>query len=161
GTDTISVTYTPPSGDTTPPSIAITAPRASGQYTATAEPLTVSGTASDNVGVARVTWFNAATGESGTATGTVSWSASIDLAAGDNSVTFTVYDAAGNSRSATITITYRPSGAGGALEDGRDEGEEGFVRDRCSIGSASAVPSSGLGVVLALTAVLALTSRRR
>lgn len=160
-TDTITVTYTPPSGDTTPPSIAITAPSASGQYTATAEPVSVSGTASDNVGVARVTWFNAATGESGTATGTTSWSASVDLAAGDNPVTFTAHDAAGNSTSATITITYPPAGAGGALEAGRDEGREGLVGDRCSMGSTGAVPSTGLGVVLALTAVLAFASRRR
>ncbi len=159
--DTITVTYTPPSGDTTPPSIAITAPSTTGQYATSAEPVSVSGTASDNVGVARVTWFNAATGDTGVASGTASWSASIELAAGENPVTFTAHDAAGNSTSATISITYRAAGAGGAADADRDDGQEGLAGDRCSMGSAGAAPPAGLGLFLALTGALALASRRR
>jgi hypothetical protein len=160
-TDTLTVTYTPPSGDTTPPSIAITAPSATGQYTATSEPVRVSGTASDNVGVVRVGWFNAATGDTGTASGTSSWSASIELAAGDNPVTFTAYDAAGNSASVRITISYARTASGGSGDLDRDEGEEGLAGDRCSMGSAGAAPSAGWALLSALSALLFLRSRPR
>jgi len=132
-TDTITVTYTPPAGDTTRPAITITGPSSTGNYTATTEPVTVSGTASDNVSVATVTWSNAATGDTGTASGTTSWSNSIELAAGANTIMVTAYDGSGNSRSATITVTYDPPAGGGAA--GADEGEEGIVHDTCSLGS--------------------------
>jgi hypothetical protein len=57
--------------------------------------LTFSGTASDNVGVVKVTW-STNTGSSGTASGTTAWSAAIPLLVGSNQVTIRAYDAAGN-----------------------------------------------------------------
>lgn len=68
--------------------------------------MALSGTASDNVAVDHVTWSNAATGASGTATGTTSWSVTgIVLNPGINVITATAFDAAGNSSSATLTVT--------------------------------------------------------
>ncbi|HXG62701.1 MAG TPA: metallophosphoesterase [Planctomycetota bacterium] len=160
-TDTLTVTYTPPSGDTTPPSISITAPSTTGRYTAASEPVRVSGTASDNVDVVRVSWFNAATGDTGTASGTASWSASIELAAGDNPVTFTAYDAAGNSASARITISYARAASGGSGDADRDEGEEGLAGDRCSMGSAGAAPTAGGALLSILSALLLMRNRPR
>src|SRR5688572_17095105 len=70
-TDSLTVTYS--AADTTAPVATITAPTSVTTYTATTTPLTVSGTASDAVGVTQVTWANNR-GGSGTATGTTSWS---------------------------------------------------------------------------------------
>src|SRR5207247_5085435 len=68
-------------------------------------PLTLGGTASDDVGVAQVTWVNSA-GASGTATGTTSWTASgIVLQPGANGLTVTATDAAGNTATDTLTVT--------------------------------------------------------
>ncbi len=107
GTATLTVTYNP--SDTTPPTVTITSPTSSGSYTATSTPLTIAGTASDNVGVTQVTWTNNR-GGSGAATGTSSWSVSgIALLSGSNLVTVTARDAAGNSASSTITVTYQMS----------------------------------------------------
>ena len=79
---------TPPPPDTTPPTIAITTPTSNPSYTATASPLTIAGTASDNLAVAQVTWSNSS-GGSGTASGTTSWSASVPLQVGSNVITVT------------------------------------------------------------------------
>jgi hypothetical protein len=102
-TATLTVTYDVP--DTTLPTVTISAPTGSGSYTTNTTPLTVSGSASDNVGVTQVTWVNSA-GGSGTATGTTSWSAAgIVLQSGSNVITVNARDAANNVATATITIT--------------------------------------------------------
>lgn len=101
-------------GDVTPPSITITSP-ASDPHGTTTTPITVSGTASDNVAVVSVTWSNSA-GGSGTATGTTSWSASIALAEGANVITVTARDAANNTATDSVTIN-KSGGGGGAGED--------------------------------------------
>ena len=73
-------------------------------------PLTLTGTAADNVGVTQVTWSNDR-GGSGTATGTTSWSASgIVLQTGVNVLTVTARDAAGNTGTDTVSLTYAPAG---------------------------------------------------
>src|SRR2546422_562474 len=96
----------PPLADTTPPTVAITAPTASATYTTSSSSLTLGGTAADNVGVTQVTWANSL-GGSGTATGTTSWTASgIVLQPGANVLTITAQDAAGNSATATVTVTF-------------------------------------------------------
>jgi predicted secreted hydrolase len=70
----------------------------------------IGGSASDNVGVTQVTWTNAATGASGVAIGTTSWSVvGVALAAGNNIITLRVRDAAGNTGVDTITVGYDPS----------------------------------------------------
>ncbi len=106
-TATLTVTYSPP--DATAPTLKITAPTSSGTYTAISSPLSIGGTASDNVGVTQVTWVNSR-GGSGTATGTTSWSTSgIALLSGSSIITVTARDAAGNAGTAILTVTYNPS----------------------------------------------------
>jgi hypothetical protein len=101
-TDVLTVTYT--AGDTTAPVVTITGPTTSATYTATAATLTLSGTASDNVGVTQVSWVNDR-GGNGTATGTTNWSASVALQSGVNVLTVTARDAAGNVSTDTLTVT--------------------------------------------------------
>jgi hypothetical protein len=99
------VTVTNPQ-DTTKPTIQIEAPTTNPTYTASATPLTISGSANDNVGVTQVTWTNSR-GGSGTATGTNNWVANnIALQTGDNIITVTARDAAGNTETDTLTVTY-------------------------------------------------------
>ncbi len=103
--------FSPPAtADTTPPTATITAPTPQAGYSASATPLALGGTASDNVGVTQVTWSNAATGGTGTAAGTSAWTASIPLAAGTNAITVTARDAAGNTGTDSIAAVYWPPG---------------------------------------------------
>jgi hypothetical protein len=60
------------------------------------------------VGVTQVTWSNNR-GGSGTAIGTASWSASVALQSGSNVLTVTARDAAGNTSTDTLTVTYTPA----------------------------------------------------
>ena len=91
--------------DTTPPTITITSPTSSSTYATGSTGLTLGGTASDNVGVTKVTWANSR-GGSGTAIGTTSWTASgIALQTGINVLTATARDAAGNTKTASLTVT--------------------------------------------------------
>ncbi|GBC59831.1 hypothetical protein DENIS_0772 [Desulfonema ishimotonii] len=100
----LTVTYVIP--DTTPPTVAITSPTDENAYTTKAAALTLSGSASDNVGVTAVTW-SCSTGEKGTATGTTGWSVpDVALEAGENSITITAADGAGNTATQTLTVTY-------------------------------------------------------
>ena len=103
---TLTVTYTPP--DTTPPAVSIITPTAAATYSTGTSLLTLGGTASDNVGVTQVSWTNDR-GGSGTASGTTSWSVSgLALQSGTNLLSVTARDAAGQTRSATLTVTYTP-----------------------------------------------------
>jgi Putative Ig domain/Glucodextranase, domain B len=102
--DSLTVTYT--AADTTAPAVSITTPTSGATFTTSTTPFTVGGTASDAVGVTQVTWANSR-GGSGTAIGTTSWSASgITLLGGSNVITITARDAAGNSSTDTLTVTY-------------------------------------------------------
>jgi len=92
--------------DTSAPTVALGSPTSGGSYATGTSVLTVSGTATDNVGVTQVAWSNDR-GGSGTASGTTSWKASsIQLSAGTNTLTFTARDAAGNHSSKTLMVTY-------------------------------------------------------
>ncbi len=62
------------------------------------------GTASDNVGVASVTWATN-TGSSGVASGTSNWSASIPVLVGTNTVTIRATDAAGNAAWRSVVVS--------------------------------------------------------
>jgi hypothetical protein len=93
---------TPTNTNTAPPSVRITSPGSTIVSTSAAW-LTVTGTASDNVGVAAVRWTTS-TGGSGTAAGTSNWSAQVPLLKGDNVVIVRAYDAAGNSAWRAITV---------------------------------------------------------
>jgi hypothetical protein len=98
------------STDTTAPTVSINTPTASGSYTTASATVTLAGSASDNVGVTSVTWSNAANTTSGNASyasGTSTWStANIALVVGSNAITVTAHDAAGNTRDATLTVSY-------------------------------------------------------
>ncbi len=113
GTSVFTVTYGSASaGDTVAPLVAIKSPTTSGSYTTSASSINLGGTASDTVGVTQVSWSKSG-GGSGTATGTTSWSVSgISLSAGQNTITVTAKDAAGNQSNADITVTYNPPSAG-------------------------------------------------
>jgi hypothetical protein len=101
GTDTIVVTRSSPS-------VSITWPTRDATYTTDHSPLTVSGTAMDDRGITRVAWSNSR-GGSGTCSGTTAWSASrIVLASGENVITISAEDAAGNVATDVLTVTYNP-----------------------------------------------------
>jgi len=100
GTDTLTVTR----GDE-PPTVTITSPTTSSTYSTTGGTVNIAGTASDDVGVTQVTWSNNR-GGSGTCTGTTSWSkGGIDLFEGQNVITVTATDSAGNTGTDTLTVT--------------------------------------------------------
>ena len=93
----------PPTGnDSTAPTLTIASPGGSTVYTS-ASSLPFSGTASDNVGVAAVTW-STNTGRSGTAQGTTQWSATIPLLTGSNTVIIRAADAAGNTTWRSVVV---------------------------------------------------------
>ena len=89
-------------GDSVPPSLAIVSP-GSTIVSAYSSSITVSGTASDNVGVVTVTW-STSSGSSGVASGTTSWSAIVPLLIGNTTVTMRAYDAAGNYGWRSLTV---------------------------------------------------------
>lgn len=95
----------PPSGpDTTAPSLTILSPATSNYYTSSSS-LVVSGTATDNVGVASVTWATS-NGASGPAGGTSNWSTpAIPVYIGATTIVITATDAAGNTSWRSITVT--------------------------------------------------------
>src|SRR4029077_874937 len=105
----------------TTPTVAITTPTSGATYTASTSPLTLGGTASDNIGVTQVTWSNSL-GGSGTAAGTTSWTTSgIVLQSGNNVLIVTASDAANNTATASLTVTYTPP-SGLVAAYGFDEG---------------------------------------
>ncbi len=102
GTATSTVTFTPP--DTTAPTVTITSPT-NGQIIST-QTVTVSGTATDAVGVTSLTVNGTpVTITPGTS---VSYSTAVTLKAGSNIITVIAKDAAGNSGTATVTVTFNP-----------------------------------------------------
>jgi hypothetical protein len=108
GAFTLNVSYTG-SADTTRPTVSITSPTSSSTYSTSNSTINLAGSASDNVAVTRVTWVSDQ-GGSGTANGTTSWSVSgVTLYEGANVLTVTAWDAANNTRTDTITVTYAPA----------------------------------------------------
>lgn len=94
------------------PSIAITSPTSSATYDiGSSASVNLGGTSSDNVGVTEVRATNTTTGVKLTVTGTTSWTTSSALQSGANTIVAFSYDAAGNSASDSIEITYTPVAA--------------------------------------------------
>ena len=92
--------------DTAAPAVAIAAPTSAATYAASSSTMSLSGTASDNVGVTQVAWTNDR-GGSGVASGTGSWSVgTVGLQTGSNVLTVTARDAAGNVSSKSLTVSY-------------------------------------------------------
>lgn len=93
-------------GDIISPSVQILTPTTNDRWSKQSNSIGISGSADDNIAVTSVTWSNNL-GGSGTATGTTSWVIpSITLYAGDNIITVTAWDAAGNSGTDTLTVIY-------------------------------------------------------
>ena len=86
------------------PTVSITGPDS---YETSAATLDISGTAGSIVGIVQVTWTNDR-GESGTTTGTTSWTARVPLAMGPNDITVTARDAAGNIATDVLSVKRRP-----------------------------------------------------
>ena len=139
--------------DITPPAISILIPSTASSYSTSCEPLELGGIASDNLGpaaLAMVAWENAATGDSGAGLGTTSWSASVPLTLGDNPITATVYDSAGNTGTDSLTVTLASTGnvwSWGSNQDGR-------------LGTGSAVDSAIPVMVRCLSGVTAAAAGR-
>ena len=108
-TDTLTVTVVPPdTTDTTPPTVSITAPTNEPAHTTNQSLLNIGGSASDDEAVTTVRWSNNGSG-SGDCNGTTSWNATdIILSSGQNVITVTAWDAAGNTATDTLTVTYSP-----------------------------------------------------
>ncbi len=94
--------------DTTAPTVSITSPTSDATYSTTSSTISLSGSASDSTsGVYSVTWSNNATGSSGMASGTTSWTvSSVNLSNGNNTITIIATDNAGNEATDTVTVTY-------------------------------------------------------
>ena len=91
--------------DETAPVVTITTPTTLATYRSPATPLLLGGVAWDDVGVVTVSWSNADTGDSGVASGTSTWTASIPLGSGWNGITITASDAAGRDSTDSIAVT--------------------------------------------------------
>jgi hypothetical protein len=108
GTDTIAVTYTAPApSDGILPTVTILGPTSNPIYNTSRTPIALTGTASDNEGVTRVTWVNDQ-GGGGSCSGTSNWTCrNINITFGTtNNITVTAEDAAGNPGTDSIAITY-------------------------------------------------------
>jgi hypothetical protein len=94
--------------DNSSPVVKILSPTTSSTYWTGSKYLSISGTASDDVNVAQVTWVNDR-GGSGTCVGTARWSTSeVALALGTNQISISALDTAGNTGFTTLTVTYQP-----------------------------------------------------
>jgi len=93
--------------DTTPPAVSITSPTSGATFTTSQ--ITVSGTASDNVAVSSVR-VRVNSGAWQTASGTTSWSTTVTLASGSNTIDAQSFDTSNNpSTIVSKTVTYNPS----------------------------------------------------
>ncbi len=115
-TDTVVVTR-----DSVAPTVAITVPTSGPTHSGTTNPLSVWGTAADDVGVASVTWSNAA-GGSGTALGTDLWAAAVPLVEGANVITVTATDVGGNTTTDMLSVEYSLAGGTTVVNEGDDCG---------------------------------------
>ena len=150
-------TSPPPSNppDTTRPNVTITSPTSSATFSTNSSSINVGGNAADNVGVTLVTWqvTRPSSGSSnGTAIGTGSWSVTnIALVPGNNVVTITARDAAGNTGSNQLTINYTvPSGNNNATVSWNANSESDLAGYRVYYGTQSGQyqQSRGEGVVV-------------
>ena len=108
--------------DATAPTINITSPTSEDTYTTESSVIAIGGSASDSTsGVSLVTWSNDK-GGSGIASGTTSWlTSSISLLNGENIITVTATDVAGNTGTDQITVI---------LGSGQKGSISGYVIDR-------------------------------
>lgn len=87
------------------PSITINLPTIQPTYATSSASLAIGGVASDNAEISSVAWSNNL-GGSGAVSGATSWNANISLMSGQNIITVTARDAAGNTATDAITIIF-------------------------------------------------------
>ena len=101
-----SATCTVTSVDAAKPTVQISGPTSKAQYATNDPALSISGTSSDDLNLASVSWSNNR-GGAGVCSGTISWHQSgIVLLPGKNVITVTAADASKNIGTATLTVTY-------------------------------------------------------
>lgn len=109
--DSFTATYT--ANDVTPPVTTITSPTSGATWTATENPLPVGGTSTDAVGVTLVTCQNSVGGGTVTATGGTgtngTWSCDVPVFNGEQTITVTSRDEAGNTHPDSFVVTYVPA----------------------------------------------------
>ena len=104
------------SEDTVPPTVSIDSPSDGDAFTTTT--ITVSGIASDNEGVSKVE-VKVGSGGWADASGTHSWSKTVTLSPGLNTIDVRTIDDTGNpSETASTTVAYNPSSSGGSTNGG-------------------------------------------
>lgn len=118
--------------DTINPTVQITSPTLAASYSTDQATLSLSGTASDNIGVSSVAWLcTSGCTASSAATGTGNWSTSlINLVEGANVIQVTAVDDAGNQATDQITVTYTPALPTDEIcGNGIDEDGDGYKKD--------------------------------
>ncbi len=108
--------FTNPAGpDKTPPQITVTSP--ADRSVLSPATITVTGTASDDIGVGRVE-ISTDGGNWTLANGTTSWSAAADLVIGNNTIFARATDLSGNRATVAVAVTGRLLAQGGLLDPG-------------------------------------------
>ena len=99
--------------DTTPPIVIITSPTSNDTYTATNSKINIGGSATDSTsGINKIIWSNNF-GITGIVNGTTGWSIlEISLLIGENTITVTATDNAGNTGTDVITVNFTEGGQG-------------------------------------------------
>ena len=93
--------------DTTPPDVCITSPATLITDSCASSSISLSGQASDDLGIATVQWF--CNGASGSCSGIENWTAdSIPLLGGANLITVAATDLAGNIGADSVIVVYAP-----------------------------------------------------
>lgn len=94
--------------DNAAPIITILSPTTASSYDSPTPRLTLSGTATDDSGIAQITWANERRALSGTAAGTSKWAISeIPLESGLNRITITARDVRGRTSQALLQVLFR------------------------------------------------------
>ena len=101
GTSKIIVTMV----DKTKPKVTITAPTTKSSLIISEQNITLGGTASDDIEVAKIEWSNKLTGANGICSGTTAWSSAIPVQIGKNSIQIRATDTSGNQAFDSITVT--------------------------------------------------------
>src|SRR5207244_281820 len=91
--------------DAMPPTVTITSPTSGSTYSTTSSPLTLGGTAWDNNAVTQVTWVNSRGGGRSARASTTCSRCGIPIQLGTNVLTVTAQDAAGNTATASVTVS--------------------------------------------------------
>ena len=111
GIKVVRIRRTPSAGeDTVTPELNINKPKTvQGVYRTHERLCRIEGTASDNQGIAKITWVNTRTGKRGTANGTTSWVISdLLLNKGENLIRIIAWDVSGNRSEKRLTIDFTP-----------------------------------------------------